>query len=246
MMRLDESARETTAEIRLTAYVLGEMSGPEARAFEREAAHDPILAARVAGYRRTLDETRVAFSDEEPTRIEPPPRARPWAEQRVSVPLQGRRRWVLPVIGLILLVTGGLFGLALMPAITDVTVVSVPIPIVVVVSVPEPAAAAPEPDATPVLVAPEPVPPTPTPEPAPKPRPPRVAAPKAATGLLQILARPWAQINIDGRPSGSTPKTIELPVGKHQVALTNGGRVITKSVTIKAGEATRVSHDFDD
>ncbi len=91
--------------------------------------------------------------------------------------------------------------------------------------------------------------PTPTPTPAPTPTPTPTPAPTPtakANGAVAITARPWAQIMVDGRPSGTTPKTVQLPPGSHSITLTNGGRTVTKAVTVKSGGTHNVFHDFQE
>ncbi len=70
--------------------------------------------------------------------------------------------------------------------------------------------------------------------------------PAKGNGTVVINARPWAQIQIDGRPSGTTPKTVQLAPGGHSITLMNGGRTVTKSVTVKAGGEHNVFHNFQE
>ena len=60
-------------------------------------------------------------------------------------------------------------------------------------------------------------------------------------GTVQINARPWAQVSIDGRPSGSTPKTVQLAAGSHTITLTKGSQTVTRSVVVKAGGTHQVA-----
>ncbi|TNF32781.1 MAG: PEGA domain-containing protein [Deltaproteobacteria bacterium] len=64
------------------------------------------------------------------------------------------------------------------------------------------------------------------------------------TGTVTINAKPWAQITVDGKPVGTTPKTVTLSAGKHTIVLTKGSQKQTKSVTVKGGGKTTVTHDF--
>ncbi|PKN55463.1 MAG: hypothetical protein CVU56_21225 [Deltaproteobacteria bacterium HGW-Deltaproteobacteria-14] len=64
-------------------------------------------------------------------------------------------------------------------------------------------------------------------------------------GRIVIGARPWAQIFVDGRPFGTTPKTMPLSPGAHTVTLVRGSHKVTKRVVVKAGGKTTVFHDFD-
>ncbi len=64
-------------------------------------------------------------------------------------------------------------------------------------------------------------------------------------GLLQLTARPWASVSIDGRPVGDTPLSRRLASGSHSIRFQKGEQSVIKSVTIVAGETLRLSHDFD-
>jgi len=64
------------------------------------------------------------------------------------------------------------------------------------------------------------------------------------SGTVTINAKPWAQIAVDGRPVGTTPKTITLPAGRHTITLTKGSQKTTKSVTVRGGKKSTVTHDF--
>jgi hypothetical protein len=75
------------------------------------------------------------------------------------------------------------------------------------------------------------------------------AAPTAvAKGMLRISSKPPCAIAIDGKPSGkTTPQAaLSLPVGSHQVTLTNEeqGIQLTTEVAIKADKPTSVVQDF--
>jgi hypothetical protein len=69
-----------------------------------------------------------------------------------------------------------------------------------------------------------------------------------ATGMLRIASKPPCAIAIDGKPSGkTTPQAaLALPVGSHQVTLTNEeqGIQLTTEVAIKADKPTSVVQDF--
>jgi len=66
------------------------------------------------------------------------------------------------------------------------------------------------------------------------------------TGSIQVSARPWAQITINGRPYGTTPKALELPAGKYTVLLTKGQQSVTKTVQVSGGKRADVYVDFTD
>ena len=97
---------------------------------------------------------------------------------------------------------------------------------------------------------PTPMPPPPTPEPA-------VAAPRAAPqptpsptpaaeGALLVVARPWADVSVDGVPRGQTPLArIPLPPGAHAVLLNHPDyQPYPRRVTIRPGETFRLTVDL--
>ena len=105
------------------------------------------------------------------------------------------------------------------------------------------AAAAPAP-------SPQPTAPAPTPEPT-------VAAPAAAgqptpsptpvaDGALLVVARPWADVSVDGIPRGQTPLgRIPLPPGPHAVLLAHPDyQPYPRRVTIRPAETFRLTVDF--
>ncbi|MCA9515545.1 MAG: serine/threonine protein kinase, partial [Myxococcales bacterium] len=63
-------------------------------------------------------------------------------------------------------------------------------------------------------------------------------------GTAQINAKPWAQVTVDGKPYGTTPRSIELPAGKHTIKLCKSADCTTKVVTISSGKTSTVTHDF--
>jgi serine/threonine-protein kinase len=95
---------------------------------------------------------------------------------------------------------------------------------------------------------------TPTPELVPSPPPPEpqasaaAASPTpsptpAAVGWLLVLARPWADVSVDGVPRGQTPLArIPLAPGPHAVLLTHPDyQPWPRRVTIRSGETVRLS-----
>lgn len=124
-----------------------------------------------------------------------------------------------------------------------------------------PPAVAPGPTAT---RAPEPAP-TPAPEPKPAPEPPAVppseptpapaepvvkAPPKPAAvgkGQLSINAIPWADVSVDGKPQGSTPKrNISVSAGPHTVKLSCPplGKTARVPVRVADGKHVRIVVDL--
>ena len=75
-----------------------------------------------------------------------------------------------------------------------------------------------------------------------------MVAPAIATGTLRIASKPPCSIAIDGKPSGKmTPQAaLALPVGSHQITLTNEeqGIQLTTEIAIKADKSTSVVQDF--
>jgi serine/threonine-protein kinase len=101
-----------------------------------------------------------------------------------------------------------------------------------------------EPEAAPVSVgrAPAPqAPASPPPPAAPKP----VAAAAAGSGTLNINAIPAANVILDGRPLGSTPKVgVSVSSGHHTVVFVKDGERQTKTVNVASGQTQTVSHRF--
>jgi len=75
-----------------------------------------------------------------------------------------------------------------------------------------------------------------------------VAPAAVERGTLRISSKPPCAIAIDGKPSGkTTPQAaLSLPVGSHQITLTNEeqGIQLTTEVAIVAGKPTSVVQDF--
>jgi serine/threonine-protein kinase len=61
-------------------------------------------------------------------------------------------------------------------------------------------------------------------------------------GKLEVIVTPWAEVIVDGKSRGQTPKTLALPPGKHKVTLRNPGlgKNVTITVTIKSGITKRL------
>jgi serine/threonine protein kinase len=124
-------------------------------------------------------------------------------------------------------------------------------PAATVVSVAPPVAAPPTVATTPALaVTPAPVttPPLPAetgPSPTTVPSP-TVAPSVVPQGWLLVLARPWAEVRVDGHLVGEMPlPRIPLPPGSHAVVLTHPDyKPFTRRVNIVAGETFRIDFDF--
>ncbi len=105
------------------------------------------------------------------------------------------------------------------------------------------------PDADPKTPPKTPDPKTPpkTPDPkTPDPKTPPKTPDPEDKGSLMISARPWAQVSVNGRPYGTTPRTVALPAGSYTVVLTKGLQTVTKSVKVTPGQQAQVFADFSE
>ncbi len=194
-------------------------------------------------------------------------------EGRAPLPAPRRARWPRAVPLAVLTLAGLAAALLLRPAPPRP---SVPAPALAASpSAPEGAASLPSPEATtpastpsprsrsapvgapPILPAKTPLaPPTPAPPP-PSTSEPAVVVPKAtppptpsptpeADGALLVVARPWADVSVDGVPRGQTPLArIPLPPGPHAVLLTHPDyQPYPRRVTIRPGETFRLTIDL--
>jgi hypothetical protein len=68
----------------------------------------------------------------------------------------------------------------------------------------------------------------------------------AATGSLNVDSRPTgANVAINGKPSGTTPLTIDLPPGEYRVLMTMSGfRNFATTVRVVAGERARAAYSL--
>ena len=66
------------------------------------------------------------------------------------------------------------------------------------------------------------------------------------TGLLQIVARPWAEVSVDGSPVGTTPfRPLKLAAGPHTVMFTHPDyKPFRRQVTVRPGETARLEVDL--
>jgi len=124
---------------------------------------------------------------------------------------------------------------------------------------PAPAVVAPVPEAKPVVTA---VAPAPVAKPAAKPvrakeRAPREVAPPLAApapvaaapvlGTVQIAVSPWGQVEVDGKPAGTTPplSRLTLPVGTHQIVVRNDDfPAYSTSITVTEEKPVTLRHRF--
>jgi hypothetical protein len=75
-----------------------------------------------------------------------------------------------------------------------------------------------------------------------------VIAALARRGSLSVNAIPWANIFIDGRPAGHTPRRgVPLDAGRHLVKLvTQAGDVRTRNVAVAEGRESKVTVVFSE
>jgi eukaryotic-like serine/threonine-protein kinase len=180
-------------------------------------------------------------------------------EGRTPAPAPRRARWPRAAIVLALAVAGLAAALLLR---TAPPTPSAPLPTLAVspsdagatsplspeatvpVATPSPRAGSPPVSARPTAPA---TTPTPTPTPSPEPSPPPTPTPTPeADGALLVVARPWADVSVDGVPRGQTPLArISLPPGPHAVLLTHPDyQPYPRRLTIRPGETTRLTVDL--
>jgi serine/threonine-protein kinase len=192
-------------------------------------------------------------------------------EGRAPAPFPQRTRWPRMAIVLALAAAGvgaALFFRTAVPAGSPpATLAPSPGPLQMQSPTPSPEATAPagvpSPRVSPSLAAvrpvaaeraptpsPEPTPPAPTPE-SPAAAPALAAQPTpsptpVAEGALLVVARPWADVSVDGVPRGQTPLgRIPLPAGPHAVLLTHPDyQPYPRRVTIRPGETFRLTVDL--
>ncbi|HEY6095320.1 MAG TPA: PEGA domain-containing protein [Gallionellaceae bacterium] len=86
-----------------------------------------------------------------------------------------------------------------------------------------------------------------TAEPPAKPAPRKTVQAAAELGIINISAQPWGEVYLDGKMLGISPPLVELQasVGKHEIEIRNATfPVYRQTVQVKAGEKTRVKHQF--
>jgi serine/threonine protein kinase len=74
----------------------------------------------------------------------------------------------------------------------------------------------------------------------------KLAAP-APTGVLRIAVSPWGQVEIDGKPAGTSPPLTELslPEGSHQIVIRNSDLPpYSASVSVTAGQTATLKYKF--
>jgi serine/threonine-protein kinase len=74
-----------------------------------------------------------------------------------------------------------------------------------------------------------------------------LAAAAAPTGALQLAISPWGEIEIDGKPAGTTPPLshLDLAEGAHTITVRNGDAPpYTTTVQITSERPVTVRHRF--
>ena len=60
-------------------------------------------------------------------------------------------------------------------------------------------------------------------------------------GILFVNAQPWAEIQLDGRVEGYTPRELRLAAGRHRLKLVHPTRgTVERDAEVRAGERLRV------
>jgi serine/threonine-protein kinase len=166
------------------------------------------------------DEDRVA----RPARTEAPPRRRP--------------RWILPALGALVLIGGGVIAILIATANTGMDREPPPVAMQVQAQPAPPPPAPPQPAPAPPGPAPAPAPiahveaPTPAPRPVPHHHEPAREPP----GQLWVDSQPYAEVRLGARSLGPTPIHIPVAPGHYRLhAATADGREQDLSVEIESG-----------
>ena len=67
---------------------------------------------------------------------------------------------------------------------------------------------------------------------------------KLGIGMLIVNAKPWAQISINGKLEGYTPKRKQLPAGDYTIRMTKDARNVDVEVVISPGKVSTVERSF--
>ena len=192
----------------------------------------------------------------------------------VRPPARRRPAWLLPAAGLLVAVGAAALFFVLRPGPAPAPPPPVTVPATAPASLAPPTTAVPVPAATAAPTeAPAPVPtaapatPRPTPRPATPPpatpaparvspaAPPPTAAPAPAatatparpvgSGHLLVVVKPWGEVNVDGKPMGTTPiDKIPLAAGSHVVRVRFPGyEPIERTVTVRPDQVERLVVD---
>jgi hypothetical protein len=66
----------------------------------------------------------------------------------------------------------------------------------------------------------------------------------AAGDQVTFKARPWATVTLDGKPLGTTPRTVALAPGGHTALFVKGDQSKTERFVVEAGKPLEVMVDF--
>ena len=66
------------------------------------------------------------------------------------------------------------------------------------------------------------------------------------SGFLRVVARPYAELTVDGIFMGEVPplRTLKLTAGKHNIVLKKDGKTYRKTINIIAGKTEKLFHTF--
>ncbi|HQR29540.1 MAG TPA: PEGA domain-containing protein, partial [Anaeromyxobacteraceae bacterium] len=65
-------------------------------------------------------------------------------------------------------------------------------------------------------------------------------------GILFVNASPWAEIELDGRSAGYTPREMRLAAGRHRLRLVHPSRgAVERVAVVVAGQRVRVEVPLD-
>jgi serine/threonine protein kinase len=65
-----------------------------------------------------------------------------------------------------------------------------------------------------------------------------------ATGKLNVVVLPWAEVWVDGKPLGQTPVTMRVSVGSHRVRLKNDSKEKTLTVTVTSARTAVIDESW--
>jgi len=69
----------------------------------------------------------------------------------------------------------------------------------------------------------------------------QIPAAASGEGLLFVNVTPWAEIHVDGRAEGYTPREMRLAAGTYRLTLVHPTRgTVVKDAEVRAGERVRI------
>jgi hypothetical protein len=65
--------------------------------------------------------------------------------------------------------------------------------------------------------------------------------------MMRVLSAPWCEVELDGRPLGASGQlaAFEVSGGTHTLAMRRNSKVLTRQITLRAGQQTVVKIDFE-